>query len=356
MKWCARVAGLCGVFTVLSLSAGAQAVAPPAQAVVFPTFGLSVVPPPVSTGWTRVTETGSAEVGRWEKADPQTGRVLAVVTAEAAPLRGKTLEQVAAALAGGTHGAVLTDVPAQLDGAPAVRVGMPRPADDGSGRLVRVGCAVAVHGKYSYLVGGHAVASEVAATARVVEAVRQSWRWVEVEPPSIHVTELRDEPLPAAGGRLLMSVPAAMRPLPVKERKTQSEWGLFNFGRGEIDFVIHADVGPAEGMDTAYGRYEFTRKLMRRAGGNADASPVRWQPVSGRPGVWLSSTLRAPPDRRNPGAPPRALRLCVVELDRTTVAMVGFTITPGADDPTAMTAYEAAVAAIAATIRPAAGR
>jgi hypothetical protein len=321
--------------------------------VDFPTFGLSVVPPPPGAGWTRAAEAGPAEAGRWVRIDPKTGRLLAVVTAEVAPLRNKGLEQIAASLARASNGVVLPDRAARLDGAPALRIGTTRPDPDAARdphRLYRAGAAVAAHGNYAYLVGGRAVAAELPATARAVEAMRQSWRWAEVEAPADYVSELRDEPSAAAGKRFAMNLPAVMRPAPVRDRDAQSRWSCFHLGRGETDFAVAAELVPAAGLDSDRGRMEFGRKLIERIGGPG-LSPVRWNGVPNRPGVWLSTTLHVPPGRLAPGAPTTSYRFAVVPLDPRNAGLVLFAMTPADDDPTARAAYELASAAIAATIR-----
>ncbi|HXE55174.1 MAG TPA: hypothetical protein VN541_19280 [Tepidisphaeraceae bacterium] len=164
----------------------------------FPTAGISVDSPP---GWRQVPPEHGRTVTRWLGPDSKPDDIREMIAIDVSRNRGSARD--AATMLASLWGGHVVDDHKTLAGEPAFLV----EAEPKRPGLQPLAAYVAVHGDNVYALEGGATPGH--SLVEQMELVRASWKWIPLEPPSLHL-EFRQEPESLLDGKVNVNFPAAM--------------------------------------------------------------------------------------------------------------------------------------------------
>jgi hypothetical protein len=124
-----------------------------------------------------------------------------------------------------------------LDGEPAAKV----EARAGGPGLQPTDALACVHEGRLYLLTAGGVAGE--SRREEVEFIRKNWQWLPVESPARHLSALRETPLVACGGRVLINFPAVMTTFDGGNADRSIGLSAYNYVRDAPDFTALVQFG-----------------------------------------------------------------------------------------------------------------
>jgi hypothetical protein len=279
-----------------------------------PTWGVSLVPP---EGWTEQVRDKPKTIARWALPGGRPNEVKAMIMVEdGVPQKaGATAAEAVEGLAK-AWGGIVSDTPTTLDGVPAVRVTAP----PRSPRLSPVEAIAALHRGRIYLIMGGVAGG--ASCAAEVEALRSSWKWIDVEPPAKSL-ELVEPSGRLLNGAVTMKVPRFAYWDLTLDRSEAEMLCLYNPVNGKSDFSVYIGLVPnpaatkMEDFRTGLADGLFSRMKL-------SAKPA-WRNFKGDPDRCISDTVvtelaDGKPVKRVQGR----MRWSLIRLDAKRVVMINF--------------------------------
>jgi hypothetical protein len=320
---------------------GAEA-PPRGKLTSYPTAGVAFRQP---ERWREQVKDKGKTVAWWVRPDSRPGqKPSAMITVECGKPAGRSLDEVAQALAESFHG-VVDNRPASLDESHALRI----IAKNDSQSLRPVEALATIHDEMLYLIIGGATAGH--SVTDEMESIRASWNWMKIEPPFMHLN-FRDEPLPLAGGAVTINVPALMHTYPTKGPDRVLDLGLHNFARNAPDFLAYVQVVPIEQGQT-FDEYKSRASDGLRARGIIKKT-IEWRTLKSDPTRVVSDPIEADAPEKT-GGPKRSalMRWALVKLDDRRLVSVNFTLP--SDAPGDRSTYFGLADRIVESIRPTTG-
>ncbi|HLK59803.1 MAG TPA: hypothetical protein VKU00_24795 [Chthonomonadaceae bacterium] len=287
---------------------------PPPVRSVYPTFGLSVVPP---AGWRPAPKLTMGQVASWERGDEKSpGRATLFVEIE--PASSLTLAERVAQLQRQFGGKIL-DGHARLDGIPAVRMMFP-----GSKEMPRHEALVARRDRHTYVLEMHAAMG--AKTEAAWQALIHSWKWIPTEAPAGHL-EFAAQPLSLFNGLLTLQTPRILRPFPTGFQ-TQAKLAVVDNRTDVMALDVDAQLLPNPShlsLDPLKASLAAQLQQMLKL----DSLPA-WKERPGRIQLFLTDSF-TPPSAPSNGqqAPPYQprVRYGLAPVDKDHLLLMAFTIT-----------------------------
>jgi hypothetical protein len=277
----------------------------------FPTWGIELVPP---AGWTRMPESDFTVMAQWTPSDGSTGLFRILVT----PMLTRTVGSVADSLARGLQATV---VDTTLDGRVAKRV---QGGADGTSEIVcqREGYLIEIRCHHS------------AAVAKVddLEAMREGWRWTDIEAPAKH-PELRPDSTPLTD-QIVVQFPVHFRAWPIPPTPPGTvRYAAVDLMRQRIrrEFDVELSMPPniqGQPLDKLATLLSepYQRELVLK-------KPIAWRLIEGKDDRIISQEILGPRPADNPDGPPKYAKcLALVALDNRTRLLAVFTCVADNDD------------------------
>ena len=322
-----------------------------AEPVEFPTFGVAAIPPAASS-WVELPPGMPSRVVQWAKVDAETRKPRAFLSIDVEEAGGRSVKRFADELARKVNGIASAKPPVAVGGSPAVRVHAAAPAPGVTGPQPAEAIVVE-HGGWVYSLALARVPGEGGQPE--LEALAKGLRWIELQPPATCLDSKTVRSL--FQGRIDVTVPEAMRPLPADETPVRVHLSIANLMAKRTEYFAMVQLlakkedVPIEQMAQALidGANQKTKKegtwtWQPRRGGRA-GGPVRMVTealeVEHMEGITDAAGGRRP-----------WMQWGLVMLDERRVVLVHFTILAGAED---RAAYEKLGGQIVDSVRPGSG-
>ena len=201
---------------------------------LFPTYGISLIPPAT---WTPQSRSQATIVAQWAITN-FLGANLAQIRIETLQTTDPVLDNLAKSWAE-TWGGSLLQEETTLDGERAIRI---RAEHKGWGIKIVEG-VVAMHNGRLFVIAGGVMSGQEC--RKEVEAIRASWKWMACRHPSEFANDLPSQ-MPLKGSQLVVRVPAAAVIPDAGMERVNGHFCLHNIVSGKDEFCASFNVLPED--------------------------------------------------------------------------------------------------------------